>query len=66
MYSESKIFCRCILMLQYAWIVRDPAMINVNVFGLLTNTAYMAVYYYYSPHTVRVHISKLKCMILLF
>ncbi|XP_071856291.1 sugar transporter SWEET1 [Bombus fervidus] len=41
----------CILMLQYAWIVRDPAMINVNVFGLLTNTAYMAVYYYYSPHT---------------
>ena len=40
----------CILMLQYAWIVRDPAMINVNVFGLLTNTAYMAVYYYYSPH----------------
>ncbi|XP_031828482.1 sugar transporter SWEET1 [Nomia melanderi] len=41
----------CILMLQYAFIVKDPAMINVNVFGLLTNTAYMAVYYYYSPHT---------------
>ncbi|OAD55537.1 Sugar transporter SWEET1 [Eufriesea mexicana] len=41
----------CILMLQYAWIVRDPAMINVNVFGLLTNTVYMAIYYYYSPQT---------------
>ncbi|KZC12210.1 Sugar transporter SWEET1, partial [Dufourea novaeangliae] len=41
----------CILMLRYALILRDPAMINVNVFGLLTNIAYMAVYYYYSPHT---------------
>ncbi|XP_053979007.1 sugar transporter SWEET1 isoform X2 [Hylaeus anthracinus] len=41
----------CILMLQYALIVRDPAMINVNVFGLLTNVAYMAVYYYFTPHT---------------
>ena len=26
-------------------------MININVFGVLTNTAYMAVYYYYSHHT---------------
>ncbi|KAG6800640.1 sugar transporter SWEET1 [Apis mellifera caucasica] len=41
----------CILMLQYAWILKDIAMINVNVFGLLTNMAYMAVFYYYSPHT---------------
>ncbi|CAL7935121.1 unnamed protein product [Xylocopa violacea] len=41
----------CILMLQYALIVRDPAMINVNVFGVLTNVLYMTVYYYYSPHT---------------
>lgn len=41
----------CILMLRYAWMLGDPAMININIFGLLTNTAYMAVYYYYSPHT---------------
>lgn len=41
----------CILMLQYAFIVKDPAMINVNVFGVLTNTLYMAVYYYFSPNT---------------
>ncbi|KAK2580355.1 hypothetical protein KPH14_001251 [Odynerus spinipes] len=41
----------CILMLRYAWILGDPAMINVNVFGLLANTLYMAVYYYYSPRT---------------
>ncbi|KOC71289.1 Sugar transporter SWEET1 [Habropoda laboriosa] len=41
----------CTLMLRYAWIVRDPAMININVFGLLTNVAYMSVYYYYSPQT---------------
>lgn len=39
----------CILMLQYALIVKDPAMINVNVFGILANTVYMAVYYYFSP-----------------
>ncbi|XP_076234020.1 sugar transporter SWEET1 [Calliopsis andreniformis] len=39
----------CILMLQYAWILRDVAMINVNLFGLFTNAAYMAIYYYYSP-----------------
>lgn len=41
----------CILMLQYAWILKDPGMININVFGVLVNTAYMAVYYYYSSHT---------------
>lgn len=41
----------CILMLQYAWILKDPGMININVFGVLVNTAYMAVYYYYSTHT---------------
>lgn len=53
-------------MLQYAWILRDIAMINVNVFGLLTNMAYMAVFYYYSPHTVRIYISQSNCMMLLF
>lgn len=52
-------------MLQYAWILRDIAMINVNVFGLLTNMAYMAVFYYYSPHTVRIYISQSNCMMLL-
>lgn len=41
----------CLLMLRYAWILGDPAMINVNLFGLATNVAYMAVYYYYSPQT---------------
>lgn len=52
-------------MLQYAWILKDIAMINVNVFGLLTNMAYMAVFYYYSPHTVRIYISQSNCMMLL-
>ncbi|XP_034183067.1 sugar transporter SWEET1 [Osmia lignaria lignaria] len=41
----------CILMLQYAWIVKDPGMININVFGVLINTLYMAIYYYYTSHT---------------
>ncbi|XP_026670189.1 sugar transporter SWEET1-like, partial [Ceratina calcarata] len=39
----------CILILRYGLIVGDPAMISVNVFGLLTNAIYMAVYYSYSP-----------------
>lgn len=52
-------------MLQYAWILKDIAMINVNIFGLLTNMAYMAVFYYYSPHTVRIYISQSNCMMLL-
>ncbi|XP_014475793.1 PREDICTED: sugar transporter SWEET1-like isoform X2 [Dinoponera quadriceps] len=40
----------CILMLRYAWMLGDPAMINVNVFGVVTNAAYMTVYYYYAPN----------------
>ncbi|OXU30780.1 hypothetical protein TSAR_008774 [Trichomalopsis sarcophagae] len=39
----------CILMLRYAFVVGDPIMINVNVFGVATNVAYMAVYYLFSP-----------------
>lgn len=39
----------CILILRYALIVGDPAMISVNVFGLLTNAIYTAVYFSYSP-----------------
>ncbi|KAL0116525.1 hypothetical protein PUN28_009886 [Cardiocondyla obscurior] len=41
----------CILMLRYAWMLDDSNMINVNIFGLLTNVAYMMVYYYYTPNT---------------
>ncbi|XP_032683001.1 sugar transporter SWEET1 isoform X2 [Odontomachus brunneus] len=40
----------CILMLRYALMLDDPAMINVNVFGIVTNTAYMIVYYYFAPN----------------
>ncbi|XP_011500837.1 PREDICTED: sugar transporter SWEET1 [Ceratosolen solmsi marchali] len=39
----------CIMMLQYALIVKDPIMININLFGILTNAVYMAIYYLYSP-----------------
>ncbi|XP_047356051.1 sugar transporter SWEET1 [Vespa velutina] len=39
-----------ILMLRYAWMLGDPTMIKVNVFGLIANTVYMAVYCYYSPN----------------
>ncbi|EFN86448.1 RAG1-activating protein 1-like protein [Harpegnathos saltator] len=38
-------------MLRYAWMLSDPAMINVNVFGIITNTVYMTVYYYYAANT---------------
>ncbi|XP_025157304.1 sugar transporter SWEET1 [Harpegnathos saltator] len=41
----------CTLMLRYAWMLSDPAMINVNVFGIITNTVYMTVYYYYAANT---------------
>ncbi|XP_014468054.1 PREDICTED: sugar transporter SWEET1-like [Dinoponera quadriceps] len=44
----------CILMLRYAWILDDSAMINVNIFGVVTNTIYMAVYYYYASNTKNV------------
>ncbi|XP_058794724.1 sugar transporter SWEET1-like [Phymastichus coffea] len=40
----------CVLMLKYALILQDPAMININLFGVATNVAYMLVYYIYSPH----------------
>jgi len=39
-------------MLRYAWILGDSNMINVNVFGLLTNMIYMIIYYHYAPNTV--------------
>lgn len=39
-------------MLRYALMLNDPTMINVNIFGLLTNIIYMIVYYYYAPNTV--------------
>ncbi|KAG7189687.1 hypothetical protein KM043_017358 [Ampulex compressa] len=41
----------CTLMLRHAWMLGDPAMVNVNVFGLLMNMLYMTVFYYYSPET---------------
>ncbi|XP_015183790.1 PREDICTED: sugar transporter SWEET1 [Polistes dominula] len=40
-----------ILMLRYALMLGDLVMVKVNVFGFVTNVIYMAVYYYYSPHT---------------
>ncbi|XP_011058818.1 PREDICTED: bidirectional sugar transporter N3 [Acromyrmex echinatior] len=44
----------CILMLRYAWMLGDSNMINVNIFGLLTNMIYMIIYYYYAPNTKEV------------
>lgn len=44
----------CILMLRYAWMLDDSTMINVNVFGLLTNMIYMIIYYHYAPNTKEV------------
>ncbi|XP_066586368.1 sugar transporter SWEET1 isoform X3 [Prorops nasuta] len=38
-----------ILMLRYAWILQDQAMISVNVFGMLVNILYLTIYYIYSP-----------------
>lgn len=39
-------------MLRYAWMLGDPTMIKVNVFGLIANIVYMTVYCYYSPNMV--------------
>ncbi|KAI4497400.1 hypothetical protein M0802_007411 [Mischocyttarus mexicanus] len=39
-----------ILMLRYALILGDNVMVQVNLFGFVTNAIYMAVFYYYSPH----------------
>lgn len=44
----------CILMLRYAWMLNDSTMINVNIFGLLTNMIYMIIYYHYAPNTKEV------------
>ncbi|XP_076184096.1 sugar transporter SWEET1 [Ptiloglossa arizonensis] len=58
----------CILMLQYASILRDPLMININVFGLFVNAVYMAVYYYFTPHTkdTRALIGKVAVFVAIF
>ncbi|KAJ8676072.1 hypothetical protein QAD02_011858 [Eretmocerus hayati] len=42
----------CILMLRYALIVKDPAMININLFGITINIVCMAIYYLYDPDKV--------------
>ncbi|XP_043268077.1 sugar transporter SWEET1 [Venturia canescens] len=39
----------CLLMLRYALILGDPAMININLFGLAVNIIYVLVFYAYSP-----------------
>ncbi|XP_024870353.1 sugar transporter SWEET1 [Temnothorax curvispinosus] len=41
----------CILMLRHAWMLGDSNMINANIFGLLTSTIYMIIYYRYAPNT---------------
>ncbi|XP_008554953.1 sugar transporter SWEET1 [Microplitis demolitor] len=38
------------LMFQYAFILNDPAMIKVNMFGLTTSILYVTVFYLYSPN----------------
>ncbi|XP_072157751.1 sugar transporter SWEET1 isoform X1 [Bemisia tabaci] len=37
-----------ILMLQHGLILKDPAMIPVNVFGFILNLIYFSIYYHYS------------------
>ncbi|KAH0955279.1 hypothetical protein HN011_001150 [Eciton burchellii] len=54
----------CILMLRYALILNDIAMINVNVFGLITNIIYMIIYYYYASNTRELF--KLICKVTVF
>ncbi|XP_029177237.1 sugar transporter SWEET1 [Nylanderia fulva] len=58
----------CILMLRYALMLSDSTMINVNVFGLLTNIIYMTVYYYYAPNTREVFnlIFKVTVFVIIF
>ncbi|XP_063983576.1 sugar transporter SWEET1 [Diachasmimorpha longicaudata] len=36
------------LMLQYSFILKDPAMLSVNIFGLATSIIYVVVFYIYS------------------
>lgn len=50
--TKKQFFFRCILMLRYAWMLGDSNMINVNIFGLLTNMIYMIFYYHYTSNTV--------------
>ncbi|KAG8037418.1 hypothetical protein G9C98_005628 [Cotesia typhae] len=38
------------LMFQYAFILNDPAMIKVNMFGLTTSILYVTVFYLYAPN----------------
>ncbi|XP_036148518.1 uncharacterized protein LOC105838908 isoform X2 [Monomorium pharaonis] len=52
-----------ILMLRYAWMLDDSNMINVNIFGLLTNVIYMIIYYHYAPNTKEVIILIYKLII---
>lgn len=47
-------------MLRYAWMLGDSNMINVNIFGLLTNMIYMLIYYHYAPNMVLALILTLK------
>lgn len=42
--------------MRYALIVKDPSMININLFGIVLNVAYMSVYYLYSPDKVMMYI----------
>ncbi|XP_012269475.1 sugar transporter SWEET1 [Athalia rosae] len=39
-----------VLMLQYALILKDSTMINVNVFGIVLNVMYYLFYYTYTPN----------------
>lgn len=48
-------FFRSVLVLQYALILKDFAMINVNVVGFILNVLYTSFYYSYCPTKVRIH-----------
>ncbi|XP_012282802.1 sugar transporter SWEET1 [Orussus abietinus] len=52
----------CILMLQYALILGDQNMINVNICGLLLNLLYVIFYYLYSPNKSNVHLKIAKAV----
>lgn len=58
----------CTLMLRYALMLQDPTMINVNVFGLLTNIAYVAVFYCFAPQRNETHtlIAKVAAFVTVF
>ncbi|EZA51782.1 hypothetical protein DMN91_004400 [Ooceraea biroi] len=50
----------CTLMLRYALMLNDSAMINVNIFGLITSIIYMLVFYYYAPDTEKLFKQMIK------